>query len=994
MTATKPLDLQTLASLSALLEQCLALEPGPRERWLQEQEVNQPALGRRLRSMMARYAMLGQDEIATPEGSLDRATVLLAVPGGQCSDSGRCIGDQVGPYKLTGAIGEGGMGSVWRAQRNDGVLDRTVALKLPHVHQARGLAERFARERDILATLAHPNIARLYDAGTDAAGQAYLAMELVEGEPIDQYCASHELSVAQRLNLLLQVARALAHAHAHLVVHRDLKPSNIQVSADAQVHLLDFGIAKLLDEGSDKPGLTREIGRIMTPDYASPEQVAGAVIGTASDVYSLGVVAYELLCGQRPYRLRRASVAALEDAILESEVQAPSTVAQGTALRKALRGDLDAIVLQALRKDPTRRYASVEDMARDIERHLQGLAVQARGDSASYRALRFGARHRLGLVAAAAVLVAVLGGTTAALWQAAAAREQARQARVIQEFMLDIFRARGREFTDPARMEQTTARELLDAGVERVDQALAATPQSKVPVLGVLADMYFQLGDWRKAYDMQQQALALARTVLPGDDPQLAQRLLALANLMNDGSRHDDGGQLVAEAGRVLDAAGDHGSAVRGEYYLQKARHYRYEALHLARSSADEALEFFSQHPGTDIAQIKAYAVAAQTRILTQDYAGAERLLRRGKQLAQQRGADADRALIVVAGDLAEVLHDTGRFAEAEATWREALAASERVFGRQSRSTKVITISLVTFLLEVGGTAEGVKLDSQLRATLPNPDFFLANTPRTSLGEKASIFRKEVDTLSKELPRSTSLANRRRLLGLALIQLGRMDEAAQELEAGWHEWSKVTQGLPESRSASRFLQALAQLRLEQGRPAEARDLLQAIDLNAWEPEARPLYRRFNRDLALAQSWADDAQAGRARQAVLALLEDLKRVPAPYSLPQIEGPARVLLGRLLLAQGQWHEGLQQLEHAVRLAQQHETADSLRLADAELALAQGLFVHNQGRTAQAWLGRAQDILKQYPGMSPKMARTLRQVQGMGRLTRADGAGRAAP
>ena len=241
-------------------------------------------------------------------------------------------GALVGPYRLLRELGVGGMGSVWLAERADGTLKRQVALKLPRASWARGLAERMARERDILASLEHPNIARLYDAGTDAQGRPFLALEYVEGQPIDVYCSERALSIRQRLQLLLEVASAVTFAHSRLVVHRDLKPSNILVTADGQVRLLDFGIAKLMEgDRTQETQLTQMAGRALTLDYASPEQIRGEPIGTASDVYSLGVVAYELLAGAKPYKLKRGSAAELEETIATVDAPLASATAADPA---------------------------------------------------------------------------------------------------------------------------------------------------------------------------------------------------------------------------------------------------------------------------------------------------------------------------------------------------------------------------------------------------------------------------------------------------------------------------------------------------------------------------------------------------------------------------------------------------------------------------------------------------------------------------------------
>jgi serine/threonine-protein kinase len=310
------------------------------------------------------------------------------------------IGKRFGPYGVLALLGHGGMGSVWLAERVDGLFARKVALKLVHpalIGQV--MTERFTREREILASLNHANIARLLDAGFAEDGQPYLALEYVAGSPLTTYCDEHRLSIRARLELFRQVLGAVQYAHAHLLIHRDLKPENILVTADGQAQLLDFGIAKLLTEGEAKETeLTQMGGRALTPDYAAPEQIAGAPITTAADVYALGVMLYELLTGERPYKLKRDSRGALEEAILRADPVAPSRAALSEAaaaarattakkLSSALRGDLDTIAAKALKKSPTERYATANAFGEDIARFLRGDGVLAQPDTVAYRAL-------------------------------------------------------------------------------------------------------------------------------------------------------------------------------------------------------------------------------------------------------------------------------------------------------------------------------------------------------------------------------------------------------------------------------------------------------------------------------------------------------------------------------------------------------------------------------------------------------------------------------
>ena len=338
----------------------MALPPGDRAGWLDGLRQRRPELQPTLARLLCGHAQAETDDFLNTLPPLHGAP-----PPADTAAAGR----RVGPWQLLAPLGRGGMGTVWLAERADGTHKRQVALKLPRVDWDDTLAQRMARERDILAALEHRHIARLYEASTDDQGRPYLAMEFVQGEPIDAWCAARAVPVAGRLRLLLQVAQAVSHAHARLVVHRDLKPANILVAPEGQVRLLDFGIAKLLDgERTQDTTLTRLHGSAMTPDYASPEQIRAQPLPTASDLYSLGVVALELLAGARPYLLKRGTAAELEEAIDRIEPPLASNVATDPALRKALRGDLDAILNRALKKRPDDRYTSVADFAQDLQR--------------------------------------------------------------------------------------------------------------------------------------------------------------------------------------------------------------------------------------------------------------------------------------------------------------------------------------------------------------------------------------------------------------------------------------------------------------------------------------------------------------------------------------------------------------------------------------------------------------------------------------------------
>jgi eukaryotic-like serine/threonine-protein kinase len=440
-------------------------------------------------------------------------------------------GTRVGPYRIVREIGRGGAGTVYLAIRADQKVRQRAAIKLiQHGGESQSILNRFRHERQILASLDHPNIARFLDGGTTADGVPWLALEYVEGLPIDEYCDRHLLSTVDRLRLFRSVCSAVQHAHQNLVVHRDLKPSNILITADGTPKLLDFGIAKILNPGLSLHTVDPTIAQMMTPGYASPEQVRGETITTASDIYSLGVVLYELLTGHRPYQLSSLSPHEVARVVCEQEPVKPSTVVARTAtvepgvaptaitpevvgrkrseppakLRRELVGDLDNIVLMALRKDPQRRYASVEQFSEDIRRHLEGRPVVARTDTFGYRAQKFVGRNKLAVAAAALLLLTLAGGVVATSWQAHVAHTE--RARAQQRF--DDIRALGTVFLFELDREieslpgSTRARELLvSKALETFDKLTAAAAGDR-SLQRELATAYAAAGhlQWSRTY--------------------------------------------------------------------------------------------------------------------------------------------------------------------------------------------------------------------------------------------------------------------------------------------------------------------------------------------------------------------------------------------------------------------------------------------------------------------------------------------------------------
>ena len=510
------LDAERWREVIPYLDRALDLPAEERTAWLAALRGQDPALAEDLTALLDRHDALEQ------EGFLGEG--VGAAPPSRASLAGQVVG----AYTLRSRLGQGGMGSVWLAERTDGRFQGVVAVKLLNASLVGDDGEaRFRQEGSILARLRHPHIAHLIDAGVSLAGSPYLVLERVDGDCIDLYCDERRLSVDARIRLFLDVLAAVAHAHVNLVVHRDLKPSNVMVDASAQVKLLDFGIAKLLQ--GEGPGavsaLTREGRQALTPEYAAPEQLTGGDVTTATDVYALGVLLYVILTGRHPAGCGTGSPADLIRAVVDTEPQpasdavtaeAPTRASQAEIatcrattsrkLRAALRGDVDRIVAKALKKRPEERYGSAEAMADDLRRHLAHLPVLARGDSLGYRARKFAARNSLALSAAAVVLAALLTGAGVAVWQArTAARERDRALVQLQraEATNDLSSFLLSEAT-PSMGRPITNAELLARGEALIDRVFASDPTLRAHMLLTLADRYQenqQFDRWRQTVE-------------------------------------------------------------------------------------------------------------------------------------------------------------------------------------------------------------------------------------------------------------------------------------------------------------------------------------------------------------------------------------------------------------------------------------------------------------------------------------------------------------
>ena len=713
------MNAESWTELNRLLDEALDLPPADRERWLASLGPEHERLKTRLCALLAQASSVEASSFLAPQnlGSL----ALSEFPEDDQSRFGPDAdqpGALIGPYRLLRSIGAGGMGAVWLAERADGLFQRQVALKLPRGAWPRAdLVERMARERAILAALTHANIARLYEAGITAGGRPYLALEYVQGSTIDAYCGGRRLDVHSRIRLFLQVVEAVAYAHARLVVHRDLKPSNILVTKEGQIRLLDFGIARLLEEGSvrDTP-LTELSGRPHTPEYASPEQIAGEPLGVATDIYSLGVVLYELLCGTRPYKLRRDSVGAIETAVLEQDPDPPSAAASDRSLRKGLRGDLDTIVLKALKKKPGDRYPTVNALGDDLECYLNGRPVLARPDSSWYRLSKFARRNALAVGAVAIVMVSLAAFGLVSAWQARVLDEQRRVAQTerdtaeqVVRLLIDLF-----ETTNPSVRpdgERLPLGEFLAGAETRSLELLRSTPAVRAKLQQVFGLIHQTRGQYAQARQALDEALAEQRRQRGPDHPEALESLQALgelAGVLDDRDR----------ARALLEESLERHRRVYGEQHERTARVLQALAPIVMPRDQEEGGRLLMR-----ALEIRRARLAPNDPVLAENlrllafYHWRREEYDRARETYQQALAvwptAQDRRhpnAIAILNDYAALLGDLNERAEAEKLQREAIDVGRQVLGAETLTVANLVNNLGVTLITMGRQGEAERL--------------------------------------------------------------------------------------------------------------------------------------------------------------------------------------------------------------------------------------------------------------------------------------------
>ncbi|MBM0107788.1 tetratricopeptide repeat protein [Steroidobacter sp. S1-65] len=784
------------------------------------------------------------------------------------------VGRVVGPYQLVSVLGRGGSGTVYLGERADQQYSARVALKIIDASAAAAFGPRFRAERQILASLNHPNIARLLDAGETEQQQPYLVMEYVHGETVDQYCDRKQLDLRSRLQLFLQVCGAVQYAHQNLIVHRDLKPANILVTGEGTPKLLDFGIAKLLDASDlTKPSdLTRMNDRLLTPEYASPEQILGKPVTTVSDVYSLGVVLYQLLTGLRPYTLSHsaASQLELERAICVTDPTRPSAAvhgarnavlkddepsifslaaARGTTpdkLGRSLNGDLDAIVMRALRKEPELRYNSVEQLIADIQRHLSNEPVQARQGNWVYYTNRFVRRNRLAVAASVSFMMFLIGvsavmsiqrsATQAALELATQEKERAER---VSGFMRNMFAA-----ADPFVNfgKEQTARDVLDQASRSIETDLDEQPEVRAPLMETIGLAYRRMGLPDRAVPQLESALRLQRQLQPGNNPRTAELLIELAIALREAGQFQRSDQLFSEAQQMAQLSGEVDPYVNATLLVE---HGRLENLRSnttqAHQSFVKALELMRIARGprheevgsilSELANILAWA---------DDLAGAEKAAREAVDIYRDV-AELHPDRIKADYHLAEILLYQGRVSEAAPIFERTLTAQRLLYKSNSKVADTLAslaqvrmaqgnpLAAESFVREAlaahhdsGSTAYGKigYLQTMLGTVLIKQNKF---------ADAENVLRDTLDLFAKSLPPDHEyVASAEHYLGEALAGGGKLTDAEALFTAAMNRWKRTD--APEWRSA-RSASALGEILHREGRTQEAeRYLLNSVQV--------------------------------------------------------------------------------------------------------------------------------------------------------------------
>jgi eukaryotic-like serine/threonine-protein kinase len=960
MSVTADLDRPTWGEALRLLGEALDLPQAQRAAWLAA--LTHPS--------SAVLTLVGR--LLAERGAIETASFLEGgAPLPEWNETTFEAGQLVGPYRLVRSLGRGGTAVVWLAERADEAHRRPVALKLPMIDHLRAqvISARFLRERVILSGLVHPHIASVLDAGSDGH-QPWLAMEFVDGTTLTAYCDTAHLDLHARLRLFVEVLRAVQYAHAQGVIHRDIKPANVLVDRDGRVKLVDFGIAKLLSE-SGEGTMTRWAGRALTPDYASPEQLAGETVGTDSDVYSLGLVLYEVLVGER----LRTGVAI--------EARRPSRAVReeggaGSRRARALQGDLDTIVVKALQRVRSDRYATVAAFAEDIERHLAQRPILARPDSAWYRAAKFTSRHRLGVALSACIAVALAGALGVALWQARVARVEGGRALATKKFLVGLFDNSARQGAPGTPAYQVTGKELLEVGTKRLLTDYKEPTELRLELLTLLGSLSEELDLLPQAQALTDEATTLSRTLHGEHDVRYAQALLAAAEVK---VRASDYPTALDEGGRALALFRSAGAAQaerigQGEILLGNALD-QLERDDESRAHLQAAVDVLAKADSKTEQRSRASFYLARAYEASGDLARAEALYRDG--IAQAERNFGPRSYIAAFGyeNFGDLLRQQSRFDEAQDLLQRSLEIYAVVLGPDHLNVAGARYELAQVHAATGDrdVAQQMMADAiALSDRVAGP--FQPNAGGYQMGRRAALLLAMGDLVhSKALydqvlghwPRGDALrAQRISVLGLGasrlLIAEGDYAGAAALLDEV--DEALAAKPLDDRYAAPERVIAVARraaIAFAQGDRARARALID-------DALGRPIPTSaddWSAPIALVEVLNRTHPARATAQAVLAKVAALGD-PSAYARRDVENRARLdlALGQLSFDAGDAEAARSRLQEAVDLRARIDVPDSPWRAEAELSLATCLTALGRAEAARPLVDHAMQVLAAYP------------------------------
>lgn len=956
--------------LAELFEQAIGIRPEDLAQWLDQNCGEDEALRTELDRLLRADAKAAQ--------FMDKPPLLVA-QAAAASAASTDMPQTFGVWRVLRSLGSGGMGEVWLAERSDGEFEQRVAIK-QLAWPTPGLLQRFRQERQILARLEHPNIARLIDGGVDAAGAPYLVMEYVEGRPIIAYVRAHALDLRARLNLFLHVCEGVQYAHQNLIVHRDLKPSNIFVTDDGLPKLLDFGIAKVLAT-TDDGAQTQTAARMLTPDYAAPEQFSGGAITTSTDVYALGVVLYELLADVRPRRAR------VDPAQATTETLPPSSavdraIGNAGARRRALRGDLDRIALKALAPDPQHRYSSAEALGSDIRRYLDGRPIMARGDSAWYRFRKYARRNRYVLAAATIAFAVCLAAAFISLHQASMAREQAQRATAVREFLAGVF---ANANPDENRGKPITAHQLLEKGEQQLAREAGAQTATEADIAALLARLYRDLGDRPRAHDLTTRALARSENARVPADVRAHVLLAAAAMESEDKNTYERALVHARQALALLDSATDKDWKVVAEAHrlialcMIETGKYADAAIFLQKTLPTQAIQAGARSEAlADEHVLLGRALGELAR-----FDEAQTAFDAGITMLRELYGDDSNRLAYALNQLGSMLYGKGDFARAAVLHRQVLDIHRATLGPDHHNTFVAAYNLLGDIEAQGHFAQALPqrlalIERRKSSTETTPvekaqDYDGLAVDYRELGrfdEAVAMSRQAISLLeSSQGPDSSYGAGMLRHLGLALAMQGHYTQAESAFRDALA--IRLKHGPATSFGACGVRHDIGNILRQQHRYAQAIHQLQALgkdaclvgltDTDPWRPKVLANLSQAQLDSGLTSA-ADSS----ARQA---LAYGRKALRDHYEL----GLPLFATARVALALEHAGEAEPLLREALALRSTVHPADDPRILEVKVALVNALMAQRKNDEARIVQAEIEPLLK---ASSSPYAAELRQ------------------